>query len=141
MQNIGEVAVTLSGSGRTNAVVQLHNPRPGQARRAMSMCWGAVSIVKNVTVVDSDVDPWDLDAVELAKMTRMRAERDILIVQDLSADRSEPQESGGVVTKVGYDATCRSADRKEGYDKALPPPESYERMRALLSRASPEMLA
>ena len=54
----------------------------------------------------------------------MRAERDILIVRDLPADRSEPQEDGGMVTKVGYDATCKAGDRKEGYDKALPPPEA-----------------
>ena len=107
----------------------------------MSICWGAVSIVKNVTIVDADVDPWDLEAVELAKMTRMRAERDILMVSDLPADRSEPQENGGVVTKVGYDATRKAGDRKEGYDKALPPPEAYERMRALLARIRPEILA
>ena len=66
----------------------------------MAICWGAVSIVKNITIVDSDVDPWDLEAVELAKSTRMRAERDILVVNDLPADRSEPQEEGGVVAKV-----------------------------------------
>lgn len=136
--NVGEVAVTPSGAGRTNVVVQINAPRPGQARRAMAICWGAVSIVKNVTIVDGDIDPWDLNAVELAKSTRMRAERDILIVSNLPADRSEPQEDGGVVAKVGYDATCKPADRKEGYDKALPPAASYERMRALLARLEVE---
>ena len=134
IHNVGEVAVTMSGSGRNNVVVQIHNPRPGQARRAMAICWGAVSIVKNITIVDGDVDPWDTEAVELAKSTRMRAERDILIVTDLPADRSEPQEAGGVIAKVGYDATCRAGDRKEGFDKALPPPASYERMRSLMAR-------
>ncbi|TAX57658.1 UbiD family decarboxylase [Rhizobium leguminosarum] len=138
--NVGEVAVTASGSGRNNVVVQIDAPRPGQARRIMSICWGAVSIVKNITIVDSDVDPWDLGAVELAKMTRMRAERDILIVTDLPADRSEPQEHGGVIAKVGYDATMKAGDRREGFDKALPPPDSYERMRQLLSRVKPEIL-
>lgn len=133
--NLGDVAVTASGSGRNNVVVQIHNPRPGQARRAMAICWGAVSIIKNITIVDGDVDPWDTEAVELAKATRMRAERDILIVQDLPADRSEPQEAGGMVTKVGYDATIRPSDRKEGFDKALPPEGSYERMRAAIARA------
>ena len=131
--NVGDVAVTASGCGRTNVVIQIHNPRPGQARRAMAICWGAVSIVKTVTVVDSDVDPWDLEAVELAKSTRMRAERDILIVQGMTADRSEPQEDSFLVTKIGYDATCKQGDRKEGYDKALPPAESYERMRAVIA--------
>lgn len=133
--NVGEVAVTASGCGRTNVVIQIHNPRPGQARRAMAVCWGAVSIVKSVTVVDADVDPWDLEAVELAKSTRMRVERDILIVPGMTADRSEPQEDGFLVSKIGYDATCKPADRKEGYDKALPPAESYERMRAVIARS------
>jgi hypothetical protein len=82
----------------------------------------------------------NLDAVELAKMTRMRAARDILIVTDLPADRSEPQEDGGVIAKVGYDATMKPGDRREGFDKALPPPDSYERMRKLLLRVKPEML-
>ncbi|WP_445679778.1 UbiD family decarboxylase [Radicibacter daui] len=140
MLNVGEVAVTASGSGRNNVVVQIDKPRPGQARRAMAICWGAVSIIKNVTIVDSDVDPWDLAAVELAKATRMRAERDILIVTDLPADRSEPQEAGGVVAKVGYDATCKAGDRKEGFDKALPPAASYERMRALLAKTRPDFV-
>jgi 4-hydroxy-3-polyprenylbenzoate decarboxylase len=134
IHNVGEVAVTASGSGRNNVVVQIRNPRPGQARRAMAICWGAVSIVKNITIIDDDIDPWDTEAVELAKSTRMRAERDILIVTDLPADRSEPQEDGGVVAKVGYDATHKPGDRKEGFDKALPPPASYDRMRDLLAR-------
>lgn len=138
IHNVGEVAVTASGSGRNNVVVQIHQPRPGQARRAMAICWGAVSIIKNITIVDGDVDPWDTDAVELAKSTRMRAERDILIVTDLPADRSEPQEAGGMVAKVGYDATCRHGDRKEGFDKALPPEASYQRMRDLIARIQPE---
>jgi 2,5-furandicarboxylate decarboxylase 1 len=137
--NVGQVAVTLSGSGRTNVVVQIDTPRPGQARRAMMACWGAVSIVKNVTIVDADVDPWDLAAVELAKMNRMRAERDILVVPGLSADRSEPQEERGMVTKTGYDATCKPGDRKEGFDAALPPPEAMARMRAYLAEHHPEL--
>ncbi|MGV2077132.1 MULTISPECIES: UbiD family decarboxylase [unclassified Rhizobium] len=135
--NVGEVAVTASGCGRNNVVVQINNPRPGQARRAMAVCWGAVSIIKNVTIVDSDVDPWDIAAVELAKSTRMRADRDILIVNGLPADRSEPQEDGFVVAKTGYDATRKAGDRKEGYDKAQPPAASYDRMRDLLAEIAP----
>jgi 4-hydroxy-3-polyprenylbenzoate decarboxylase len=133
IHNVGEVAVTASGAGRNNVVVQIHAIRPGQARRAMAICWGAVSIIKNVTIVDGDIDPWDGEAVEYAKATRMRAERDILIVTDLPADRSEPQEQGSVVAKVGYDATCKPCDRKEGFEKALPPAAAYERMRAVIA--------
>jgi len=140
MSNVRQVAVTTAGAGRTDVVVQLETPRPGQARRAMMICWGAVSIVKNVTVVDVDIDPWDQAAVEVAKLTRLRAERDLLVVPGMSADRSEPQEDGGVVTKVGYDATCKPGDRKEGFDKAQPPADTLARMRTRLAATHPRFL-
>lgn len=141
LPNVTDVAVTASGAGRTDVVVQLSKPRPGQARRVMMVCWGAVSIVKNVTVVDADVDPWDPAAVEVAKLTRLRAERDLLVLPGLPADRSEPQEDAGVVTKIGYDATCKPGDRKEGFEQALPPAEVVARMRSRLSTTHPHLLA
>lgn len=141
MPNVRQVAVTAAGAGRTDVVVQIDRPRPGQARRAMAICWGAVSIVKNVTVVDTDVDPWDPAAVEAARLTRLRAERDLLVIAAMPADRSEPQEEAGVVAKLGYDATCRPGDRKEGFDKALPPADTLARMRARLAGTHRQFLA
>lgn len=117
---VRDVAVTEAGSGRNDVVVQLHQPRPGDARRAMFAVFAAVSIVKRVTVVDSDIDPWDAVAVDWARMNRMRLERDILVLPDCGADRSEPMEAGKLVTKAGFDATAKVADRAEGIDKALP---------------------
>ena len=119
--NVRDVAVTEAGAGRTDVVVQLDAPRPGQARRAMFAAFAAVSLVKRVTVVDADIDPWDATAVDWARMNRMRLERDLLLVPHAGTDRSEPMESGGLVTKAGYDATAKTGDRVEGIDRALPP--------------------
>jgi 2,5-furandicarboxylate decarboxylase 1 len=119
--NVGDVAVTEAGSGRTDVVVQLGSPRPGQVRRVMFAIWAAVSIVKRITVVDSDIDPWDPVAVDWARTNRMRLERDLFLVPQAGADRSEPMEHGGLVTKVGFDATARSEDRAEGIERALAP--------------------
>ena len=119
--NVGDVAVTEAGSGRTDVVVQLGSPRPGQARRVMFAIWAAVSIVKRITVVDTDIDPWDAVAVDWARTNRMRLERDLLLVPQSGADRSEPMEQAGLVTKAGYDATAKSGDRAEGIERALPP--------------------
>lgn len=119
--NVLDVALTEAGSGRTDAVVQIREPRPGQARRVMLAALAAVSIIKRVTVVDADVDPWDATAVEWARTNRMRLERDLLLVPLAGADRSEPLEAGGLVTKVGFDATAKPADRAEGIERALPP--------------------
>jgi 4-hydroxy-3-polyprenylbenzoate decarboxylase len=87
----------------------------------MFAIWAAVSIVKRITVVDTDIDPWDPVAVDWARTNRMRLERDLLLVPQSGADRSEPMEHGGLVTKAGYDATAKSDDRAEGIERALPP--------------------
>lgn len=119
--NIRDVAVTEAGAGRTDVVVQIADPRPGQARRTMFAVFAAVSIVKRVTVVDADIDPWDAVAVEWARTNRMRLERDLMLIPHAGTDRSEPMEDGGLVTKAGFDATAKAGDRVEGVDRALPP--------------------
>ena len=94
---------------------------PAVRRLILLAVFAAVSIVKRVTVVDSDIDPWDPVAVEWARTNRMKMERDVLLVPAARAVRSEPLEEGGLVTKVGFDATARPADRVEGVERALPP--------------------
>jgi 4-hydroxy-3-polyprenylbenzoate decarboxylase len=121
-----DVAVTEAGAGRTDVVVQLKDPRPGQARRAMFAVFAAVSIVKRVTVVDADIDPWDAVQCDWARMNRMRLERDLVLLPNCGADRSEPMENAGLVTKAGYDATAKQGDRMEGIDRALPPAAARE---------------
>jgi 4-hydroxy-3-polyprenylbenzoate decarboxylase len=119
--NVRDVAVTEAGGGRTDIVVQLEAARPGQARRAIFAAFAAVSLVKRVTVVDSDIDPWDAVAVDWARVNRMKLERDLLLVPHAGTDRSEPMEDGGLVTKAGFDATAKAGDRAEGTERALPP--------------------
>jgi 4-hydroxy-3-polyprenylbenzoate decarboxylase len=126
--------VTPAGGGRTDVVVQVDKPRPGQAKRIMAACWGAVSIVKTVTVVDTDVDPWNPREVDLARQTRCRPERDLVMIPGMTTDRSEALEEAGVVTKLGYDATGKPGDRKEGFERALPPAGVMQQMRERLSR-------
>src|SRR6202162_6416083 len=54
------VAVPETGAGRLSAVVALEpGARPGSAVRAMFAAWASVSLIRTVTVVDADVDPWD----------------------------------------------------------------------------------
>lgn len=135
--NAREVAVTEAGAGRTDIVVQVESPRPGQARRVMFAAWAAVSLVKRVTVVDADIDPWDAGAVEWARTNRMRYERDLLLVEQAGTDRSEAMESGGLVTKIGFDATAKPADRAEGIERALPDEAALEVARRWLTEALP----
>ena len=119
--NVRDVAVTESGAGRTDVVVQIAAPRPGQARRVMFAVFAAVNLAKRVTVVDDDIDPWDPIAVDWARTNRMRLERDLMLIPNAGADRSEPMEQGGLVTKIGFDATAKAGDRAEGNVRAQPP--------------------
>jgi 4-hydroxy-3-polyprenylbenzoate decarboxylase len=135
--NVRDVAVTEAGAGRTDIVVQLEAPRPGQPRRAMFAAFAAVSLVKRVTVVDADIDPWDPVAVDWARVNRMKLERDLLLVPHAGTDRSEPMEDGGLVTKAGFDATAKAGDRVEGIDRALPPQAQREAARAWLMDTLP----
>ncbi len=125
---IGNVAVSNSGCGRLSAVVALTGEhRPGDAGKTILAALSAVNLIKQVTVVDEDIDPWDEFAVQWALATRMRAERDIVIVKGMRTDRSEPMKLGGTIAKYGFDATRRAEDR-EDWTRALPPAAAFERV-------------
>jgi 2,5-furandicarboxylate decarboxylase 1 len=124
-------AVAIGGAGRLSAVIVLRDPPPGDAKKSMFAAWAAVNLLKNVVVVDADVDPLDPLQVEWAISTRVRAERDVVVVPGVRADRSEPLESDGVVTKLGVDATRSAGDRGD-WTRALPPAAVVARVRAEL---------
>jgi 2,5-furandicarboxylate decarboxylase 1 len=125
------VAVGVGGAGRLHAVVALRAPRPGEARKAMFAVWAAVNLIKQVTVVDDDIDPWDGLQVEWAQATRSKPERDFVIVPGVRADRSEPLEQDGTIGKLGIDATRKQGDRPN-WELARPPQPALARAREIL---------
>ncbi len=125
---VHSVAVSNSGCGRLSAVVALTGEhRPGDAGKVILAALSAVNLIKQVTVVDADIDPWDEIAVQWAIATRMRADRDIVIVKGMHTDRSEPMKLGGTIAKYGFDATRREEDRAD-WTRALPPASAYARV-------------
>lgn len=135
--NVRDVAVTEAGGGRTDVVVQMAAPQAGQPREVIFALFRAASIVKRVTVVDEDIDPWDAAAVEWARTNRMRLERDLHLVPNSPAVRSEPMEQDGRVTKAGFDATAKPGDRLEGHAWAQPPPDVRAAVRQWLRERLP----
>jgi UbiD family decarboxylase len=130
---LAEVAVGLGGAGRLHAVVSIDRPRPGEARKAMFAVWAAVNLVKQVVVVDADIDPWDATEVEWAIATRMKADEDVVVIPGVRTDRSDPLERGGVIAKLGLDATRKAAGRDD-WTRAEPPEAAVARARDLLGR-------
>jgi 2,5-furandicarboxylate decarboxylase 1 len=129
--SVKQVAVGIGGAGRLHAVVAIHACRPGEARKAMFAVWAAVNLVKQVIIVDDDIDPWDAVQVEWANATRAKPDRDFVIIPAVRADRSEPLEQGGTVTKLGIDATRKKDDRPD-WDLARPPEPALARARNIL---------
>lgn len=122
-----EVAVGHGGCGRLDVVVSLGGHRPGEPRKAMFAIWGSVNLIKNITIVDEDVDPWDAGQVAWAISTRMRADRDLLVVPGVRTDRSEPIKHDGTIAKMGMDATRHEGDRPD-WSRALPPTDVIQRV-------------
>jgi 2,5-furandicarboxylate decarboxylase 1 len=129
--SVREVAVGVGGAGRLHAVVSLGTPRAGEARKAMFAVWAAVNLIKQVIVVDDDIDPWNPQEVEWACATRTRPDRDHVVIPSVRADRSEPLEYGGTITKLGVDATRREGDRSD-WDRARPPAVALARASDIL---------
>jgi 2,5-furandicarboxylate decarboxylase 1 len=129
--SVCEVAVGIGGAGRLHAVVSLRAPRAGEARKAMFAVWAAVNLIKQVIVVDDDIDPWNALQVEWAIATRMKPDRDLVIIPAVRADRSEPLDQDGTITKLGIDATRRQGDRPD-WALARPPAAALVRAREVL---------
>lgn len=117
--------------GRLHSIITMHKPQPGEGKRATMLAMGQVNLLKLVIVVDDDIDPEDWTQVEWALATRMRSERDIMIIPSAKADRCEPLEQELTVTKVGIIATTQPGDGAPGSrsEIARPPQEVLERVR------------
>ena len=79
-----------------------------------------MNLVKLVTVVDDDVDPWDDAGVAHAVATRVRFDRDLHVLGGMRTDRAEPLEHDGTIAKLAIDATRHDGDRVD-WTHAEPP--------------------
>ena len=107
--NVRDVAVTEAGAGRTDVVVQIDSPRPGQARRAMFAVFGCSEPGQERDRGRRRHRSMGRHRGRLGPDEPHEADRDLLIIPHAGTDRSEPMESGGLVTKAGYDATAGPA--------------------------------
>lgn len=122
------VHVTLGGGGRMHCIVALHDPPPGEGQRAVFAAFAHANIIKHVIVVDDDIDIFDHADVEWAIATRLRAERDILVVPRVRADRVDPVKENRTVTKWAMLALKEPGKSLETYERARAPQEVREKV-------------
>jgi 2,5-furandicarboxylate decarboxylase 1 len=100
------VHATASSGGMFNVRVALRQRVPGEARNAIAACFGALVNVKNVFVVDPDIDVFSDDQVDWALATRFQADRDLVVVEGMRTLPLDPSLAGTRTgAKAGFDLT------------------------------------
>ncbi len=105
------------GSVPYSLVVQLDTSGDGTPRDAIDAAYGSLVFLKTVTVVDTDVNIFDIGDVEWAVATRCRYETDQLQLPECDGHRLNPMVEQGKWVRVGIDATV-PLPRKEKYVRA-----------------------
>jgi UbiD family decarboxylase len=129
--SVRRVFITEGGMGRMHAVISMHRPRIGEGKRAIILAMGQVNLLKQVIVVEDDVDPEDARMVEWSLAARFRGEEDLVILPDMRADRCDPVARDQLVRKIGMVATTRPGDGVPGSrsEFARPPDAVVEAVR------------
>jgi 2,5-furandicarboxylate decarboxylase 1 len=100
------VHATASSGGMFNLRVALRQRVPGEARNAIAACFGALVNVKNVFVVDPDVDIFSDEQMDWALATRFQADRDLMVMDGMRTVPIDPSLMGSRVgAKAGFDLT------------------------------------
>ncbi|MDE3077510.1 MAG: UbiD family decarboxylase [Chloroflexota bacterium] len=82
----------VAGAAPFTIVIQAKLSRPGEGTRLGSFAMGSFGdAVKNVILVDEDIDPWDLRSVMFSVATRVDADSgQVQVFRDLAANRQDP---------------------------------------------------
>src|SRR5712691_2936223 len=100
------VYATTSSGGNFNVRVALRQRVPGEARNAIAACLSALVNVKNVFVVDPDIDVTSDEQMDWAMATRFQPDRDLIVLSGMRTLPLDPSiTSGRVGSKAGFDLT------------------------------------
>ena len=117
------VYVTASSGGSFNVRVKMRQRVPGEARNAIHACFACLANVKNVFVVDPDIDITSDQQMDWALATRFQPDRDLIIASGTRTLALDPSLNGARVGgKAGYDLTWPiGAIEKLEYQVPAPP--------------------
>ncbi len=103
---VENVVLTEGGCCWLHAVVSISKQTEGDGKNAIMAALSAHPSLKHCVVVDCDVNVFDAEDVEYAISTRVKGDRDIMIVPNVRGSSLDPvAESDGTTTKIGVDAT------------------------------------
>ncbi|WP_407423481.1 UbiD family decarboxylase [Methanobrevibacter sp.] len=103
---VENVVLTEGGCCWLHSVISINKQTEGDGKNAIMAALSAHPSLKHCVVVDTDVNVFDAEDVEYAIATRVKGDRDIMIVPNVRGSSLDPvAESDGTTTKIGVDAT------------------------------------
>ena len=131
------VNATGAGAGMFNLRISMRPRVPGEAQNAIAAAFGCLANVKNVFVVNDDIDIFDNDQMEWALATRFQPDRDLVVQGGMRTLPLDPSLYGARVgSKAGFDLTIPN-DKRSSIEFTVPAPptmsgEKFESVRAAL---------
>jgi 2,5-furandicarboxylate decarboxylase 1 len=103
--SVRDVRLTRGGTCRYHLVVKIDKASDGEPKNIIMGAFGGHYDVKQVVVVDMDVDIDNPNEIEWAVATRFQADRDLVIVSGAQGSKLDPSTQDGISAKMGMDAT------------------------------------
>jgi 2,5-furandicarboxylate decarboxylase 1 len=100
-----DVRLTRGGTCRYHLVVKIDKKSNGEPKNIIMGAFGGHYDVKQVVIVDQDVNIDDPVEIEWAIATRFQADRDLIVVSGAQGSKLDPSSDGGISAKMGIDAT------------------------------------
>lgn len=118
-----QVSMTNGGCNWLHAVVQIKKNKDSDPKKIIKKTFESHRSLKQVTVVDKDINPNNADSVEYAMATRFQADKDLLIVKNVRGSSLDPSsdQKNLKTAKMGIDATKSISKRQEGFELAKIP--------------------
>jgi 2,5-furandicarboxylate decarboxylase 1 len=103
--NVRDVALSRGGVHRYHLYVQMTPRSAGEPMNVIMAAFASHYDLKQVIVVDEDVDIHNPVEVEWAVSTRFQASRDLVVIHESQGSKLDPSTDNGVGSKMGFNAT------------------------------------
>lgn len=118
-----QVSMTNGGCNWLHAVVQIKKKKESDPKKIIKKTFESHRSLKQVTIVDEDIDPNNAESVEYALATRFQADKDLVILKNVRGSSLDPSSDQQKLqtAKMGIDATRSLSKRPEGFELAKIP--------------------
>jgi len=118
VSHVKAVRLTEGGCAWLHGVVSIRKQHEGDGKNAIMAAFGAHTSMKQVIVVDEDIDIFDDRDVEWAVATRFQADRGLVVLHGVRGSSIDPSAHDGFTSKIGIDATKPLGANPAMFDKA-----------------------